>query len=421
MADTVDGVELAIVGCGGMGRRHLRGFQLLQESDFNNCRLSAVCDLNRKNAEDLADEAQELLGYRPRIWSDLGEMLAQDEGIQGVNITTEAVSHHSLAIACMEAGKDVQVEKPMGLSLRACNLILEAAERSGRILSVAENLRRDPINRLLRALLKAGAIGEPQLLIDTKIGGADRMVYTPWRHQKLSGTIALDEGIHHADLMMYYLGKPRSGFGEGRIFQPTRYRKPGGPSRSLHAKWDDSYPEEFEATGEDAVLGWLRFDSGAVAQWIDHLGAHGQPYHRRIIYGSRGSLESQGERNGKPLTLWRAEEDPISNEAILEHVPDFKLEPLAAQLFGGERLWNYDMSFDEADWRLISLEHHEFAECIATRKTPEVTGVDGRLALAMVYAIFESGPLDRPVMIAELEQLKVTGYQQEIDEHLNLV
>lgn len=418
MAVPGERIGLATVGCGGMGRRHLRGFQALQRSDFNNCDLVAVCDIKRQNAEDLADEAQALLGYRPQVWTDLEEMLRRQERLQGVNITTEGGTHHRVAVACLEAGKDVQVEKPLALSIRGCDLIIETARRAGRILSVAENLRRDPMNRLMRALIDAGALGTPQLFIDTKIGGGDHMVYSPWRHQKLGGTIALDEGIHHADLMLFYLGDPVSGFGEGRIFQPVRRRRSGGPSRGLHAKWNDQYPAEFEATGEDAVLGWLRFANGTVGQWIDHHGAHGQPLHRRILYGSGGSVESQGERNGKPLTLWRAGGEAVSDDRILDFVPEYRLSPLAGQLFGGDRPWRYDLPFDEADWRLIALEHHELAACIATRSAPEVTGEVGRRALALVYALFESGKLGAPVTIAEVEQGKVRAYQQEIDDQL---
>ena len=113
-------VGIAIVGCGGMGRRHLRGFQALQKSDYNNCRLASVCDINPRNAEDLADEAQQLLGYRPPVWLDVGKMLRSQPDVRGVNITTEAPSHHSIAVACMEADRDVQVEKPLGLTIRAC-------------------------------------------------------------------------------------------------------------------------------------------------------------------------------------------------------------------------------------------------------------------------------------------------------------
>ena len=48
-------LEVSIVGCGGMGRRHLTGVAALYNSDFRNIDLVAVCDLNRQNADDLAD------------------------------------------------------------------------------------------------------------------------------------------------------------------------------------------------------------------------------------------------------------------------------------------------------------------------------------------------------------------------------
>lgn len=67
MTGSGERVRLAMVGCGGMGRRTLRGFHVLQRTEFDNCHLAAVCDVRRQNAEDLADEAQGLLGYRPRV------------------------------------------------------------------------------------------------------------------------------------------------------------------------------------------------------------------------------------------------------------------------------------------------------------------------------------------------------------------
>ena len=63
-------------------------------------------------------------------------------------------------------------EKPLALTIRGCDLIIAAAERSGKILSVAENFRRDPINRLVRALLDDGAIGERQFIMETSLSAA---------------------------------------------------------------------------------------------------------------------------------------------------------------------------------------------------------------------------------------------------------
>ena len=58
-------VNLAIVGCGGMGRRHLAGLAELARTDHNNIALKAVCDLDESKAESLASEAESLLGHRP--------------------------------------------------------------------------------------------------------------------------------------------------------------------------------------------------------------------------------------------------------------------------------------------------------------------------------------------------------------------
>ena len=55
-------VKIALIGCGGMGRRHLRGIATLAAARTSNIDLVAVCDLNQDNAKFLADEAHELLG-----------------------------------------------------------------------------------------------------------------------------------------------------------------------------------------------------------------------------------------------------------------------------------------------------------------------------------------------------------------------
>jgi len=93
----MDRTSIAIVGCGGMGRRHLHGWAELRRTGLADFDLVAVCDLNTQNAEDLADEAAGLLGARPRVFADLRAMKAADPGIEAVDICTDAGSHHRVA------------------------------------------------------------------------------------------------------------------------------------------------------------------------------------------------------------------------------------------------------------------------------------------------------------------------------------
>ena len=144
----------------------------------------------RANAESLADQAAEYFGSRPAVVSDLDQLAAL--GVEAVDVTTTPRSHHTIAAEALGRGWHTMLEKPMGLTVRACNIIRRAARESGRVLSVAENYRRDPVNRLARALLDAGAIGTPRLLIHHTIGGADRMLISVWRHQKDQSGVLID-------------------------------------------------------------------------------------------------------------------------------------------------------------------------------------------------------------------------------------
>src|SRR6266849_11952 len=243
---------IAIVGCGGMGRRHLTGLAALYRTDFRNVDLVAVCDINQQNAEDLADEAKESLGARPRVFNSVAAMVQGMPEIAGADVPTDTGSHHRVATDCLRAGLHVQVEKPLAITMRGCNLIIETARNTGRILSVAENYRRDPINRLARALIDDGAIGTPQLMMETSVGGGNQLFITPWRHQKLHGTLTLDAGVHNADILMYYLGDVESVYGEGRLYEKYRYKTDSGGPGGFYAKWSAQIPDRVEATGEDA-------------------------------------------------------------------------------------------------------------------------------------------------------------------------
>jgi predicted dehydrogenase len=175
-------VQYAAVGCGGMGRRHLRGVATLKGSSQCNMDLVAACDVKREQAELLANEAEELLGKRPRVFTDVLQMAREMPELQAADVTVESGFHHSVASACLEAGLNVLCEKPLAVTVRGCTMVIETAKRKGLVLSVAENFRRDPIHRLAKALIADGAIGQPRVMLQTMFSGRDRISMTIWRH-----------------------------------------------------------------------------------------------------------------------------------------------------------------------------------------------------------------------------------------------
>ncbi|MBO0701912.1 MAG: Gfo/Idh/MocA family oxidoreductase [Candidatus Dormibacteraeota bacterium] len=413
-----DPLRLAIVGCGGMGRRHLAGLGELARSSSRAVRLVAVCDPRTGNAEELAAEAETLLGSRPHVYRSAPEMVAAEADLEAAGCTTDTGSHHRVAAELLDLGLHTLCEKPLALTLRGARRITDRARRAGRVLSVAENFRRDPMNRLVRALIDAGAIGTPRLIVETSIGGRDAILITPWRHRKLSGTLPVDAGVHSADLLQYFFGPVRQASGTVRLFEPRRYKRQTAGPGGFYERWAGDMPDEIEADGEDAIFGVLDFESGAVGQWTDDHAGHGLPVRSRQLFGSTGSIVAPGDRTGDPVRLVPDEGRELAGEEVLDRAPQYRLEPLAAELFGAERPAGYEFDFPTTDRKLIALEYDELARCVRTGAAPEVDAEVATRDLALVYALFESSVAGRAVALDEVISGAIDGYQRDIDQRL---
>ena len=380
----------------------------------------AACDLRRDNAEHLADDAEKLLGKRPPVFADMAEMVRQVPDLQAVDITADARAHHAIASAAFDLGLHVLCEKPMALTVRGANRILAAQQRAGKTLSIAENYRRDPMSRLTRALIDAGAVGTPYLYLDFSAGSGNRIVITPWRHQKEMGGMLLDGGVHNADMMLYYMGDVRQIYGEIRLWEKTRSKTRGGNTGDFYARWAAEMPDTITATAEDTLVSVVSFASGTMGQWTQSYAGHGQGFSRRMLYGSRGSLIPGGTRNGVSPVVHLDGQGEITGDALLALVPDFGLDEITARLFGGERMASYKLPFPDADRKLLAIEYYELADCVQKGRAPEVHGLMGRRAMALCYAGCESSVLNRPVTLDEIEAEAVGTYEADINAGLRI-
>ena len=420
-------LPLAIVGCGGMGHRHLYGLAELQRAGLSPFELVGVCDPVEENARSLAEEAEKLLGQRPKTVADL-EGLSEVGEICAIDLTTLPRAHHTVGIDALQRGWHVMCEKPMGLTARACRLMLDAAHQSGRVLSVAENYRRDPVNRLARALLDAGSIGNPRLMIHHTLGGGDRMLISIWRHQKHASGLLLDVGVHFADIMEYFLGRAESVYAQTRLHEkirknPVAGRKDAEKAESpggVYERWQKHMLAEFKATAEDAGYATILFESGAVAQYVEDHAVRGESIWKRAIFGSLGSLNLPSDRSGKRLQLFREGEETIDDERLLELVPDFRLDDITAALFGGDRLFEYDLEFSHTDRKLIAVEYGEFGQAILDGRSPEVGGEQGARSVALAYALMESQTAARSVSVDEVLADRTNAYQDDINTSLGI-
>ena len=405
-----------------MGRRHLRGFATLAQVRPGLVELAAVVDVAEERAAFLAGEAEELLGRRPAVFQTLEAAARGTPDLEAVDIVTVASTHHVLAPQALELGLHVLVEKPVAVTVRGGRRVIDTARRTGKLVSVAENYRRDPMARLARALIDARAVGVPRSVLDLHFGGGDRLLITPWRHMREEGGPILDVGVHNADLLLYLLGPLRRVSGQARLSEPERLVPQGAASPGgFYERFRGDFPAVVQATAPDILMMHLEFASGVWGELVLDMAAHGAGSATHVVYGNDGRLDLPGMRRGLPLSVWPdGAPEPLGDAAILERVPQFQLEPLVAELFGGPRLARYDRDFPAADRNLLATEIEELARSIETGTPVEVGPAEGLAAVAVILAGLESAEAGRPVALEQVLDGTVNAYQADIDRTLGL-
>ena len=437
-------LNIALVGAGGMGMRHATGYIELRKY-FDDVRMVAVCDPHVDSAEAVASVIAGATPERPEVFASLADAV-DAVGLDAVDIVTSTPAHHVLAIEAMRAGLHVMVEKPMGLTLTACRMMQSVEQETGKVLSISENFRRDPMNRLAKSLIDAGgsgAIGRPYFAVDFSIGSAHRGVMhsTVWRAKKdQAGGVVLDAGVHNADLLLYLMGPAVRVYAETdvndpeRIMRPMSDQAPGLAAMYTHRREPDSNPlspgervrvrvgDIIEQDAVDTAFATIRFASGAAGQLIITDASHGYSLGDSVVVGSEGTLYRPPSRRGTGPRIVRADGTSVEGDALLDLVPDFEIDDVTSTLWDGERrMSSYEMDFRKIDAKIIAIEYMDLARSVADGGSPEVGSNEGMAALALAYGVMESGETNQAVSIDDVLSGAVSGFQDDIDRAAGIV
>ena len=399
-----------------MGRRHLHGLAQLDRAGINPFSLVAVCDPFAEAGDAAAELALDLLGVRPTVYTELDSMVARERP-DAADIVTTPATHHLVGAAALGLGLNVQIEKPVAITIAASKSLEQAGRDSGRVLSVAENFRRDPINRLLRAVIESGVLGSPAMMIDTTLSGGGAVVITPWRSTSAQGGLLMDVGVHNADMFQYLMGPVEEISAWAGVLEPQRrFQGLNSNLASFYELSNRRVGGQYRADGIDSGFALLRFASGAAGQWSMALGVGGgDPVRMRRIYLENGMIECPDDRSGHPPRVFvRDGRSEHVGAEVLDLVPEFELPDATAHLFEGRRIGRIDMEFNEIDARITASEYWELGDCILNGNRPEVGIAEGRTALAVVLGAIESGLAGQTVKIAELLEGRFTTYQDRL-------
>lgn len=187
-------MRFGLIGLGGIGQVRKAAIEKVPE-----CLLTAAFDINREMAGQLGSDA--------RFFDSAEELLASD-ACDAVIISTPTNFHMDQAIAAMEAGKHVIVEKPMASSLEECQRMLEVSRRTGRVLTVGFNHRYFAAIKEMREAIQSQAIGKLSY-IRAYTGHTGLSEFkSPWMYDKdiMGGGTLMDNGIHVLDLTQHLMG-----------------------------------------------------------------------------------------------------------------------------------------------------------------------------------------------------------------------
>lgn len=196
-------LRVGVLGSGFMGRTHANAYAALDDVE-----VVGVSSRSRDKATELANA----VGAQPFTDS---MALATHDDVDAVSVTVPTPLHAEYTVAALEAGKHVFVEKPMEISVEACDRMIAAAEANDRLLMVAHVLRFWPEYEAVADVVRSGRIGSPLSATATRL--STRPAWGDWfADPEMTGGAVHDMLVHDFDVMNWLFGPAQRAFAEGR-------------------------------------------------------------------------------------------------------------------------------------------------------------------------------------------------------------
>lgn len=336
-------MNFGIVGCGFIANKHANAIRNIEGAN-----LIAVCDRVPELMEPYVDE------YGATTYTELEEMLKNDS-IDVICICTPSGSHAAIAELAASYRKHIIVEKPIAMTLEEADRIINASENHNVKLAVVHPNRFRPVVLKLNEIMEKNLLGtiSHALCLVNWNRGQEYYDQSPWRGTKEhDGGVLMNQAIHNLDLLLSFMGKPIEFFS----MEATRFH-------------------DIEA--EDVSTGIIRFESGALATVQASTNVYPKNYEESItIFGEKGTVKIGGPNALYMETLVVEGLDDRETESYINEV---KTDP----------------------WGIPGHEQiiRDMIMAIKEDRQPVVTGKEGKQALELVLAFYESAEKNRPITL----------------------
>lgn len=331
-------LRAAIIGAGAISGSHFEGYRAA------GVEVVAICDPDAATLRARQEEWRVGRGYESM------SQLFEAGGFDMVSIAAPTAVHHPATLAAAAANVHVLVEKPIALDLKLADEMIEACQKAGVKLMVNHQLRSSGPATKARELIDAGAIGRlthVRLRQAHDWGGMESVRPSFALRSSSGGGTLLDNGCHLADLARFL----------------------GGPPAEVYAR---TATLKFDIEVEDTATMSLLFESGAIGTIETAWTATGWE-EGFWVHGTRGALE-YSNRFGPPTLRHLHRGSPGGNWAETD-VTEYRFAGAGAHV------------------------RHVMAFVAAVRGERPVacTGEDGREAMRLILAAYESAASGTPV------------------------
>ncbi len=332
-------IRVAIIGTGNISAAHIEAYLQFPER----CKITALCDIFPEKAEKKAQQ----YGLEVCIADSHKKLLERDD-IDLVSICTPPYCHGEIAVDFLNHGKNVLVEKPMAASLEECDQMIQARDKSGKLLGViAQNRFRDPIWNL-KEVLESGRIGKVLHAQVDSFWWRGHCYYDLWWRglwEKEGGGCTLNHAVHHIDMLGWMMGRPKY----------------------VQALLSNVAHDNAEV--EDLSVALMQYEDGAVAQVTSSVVHHGEE--QQIVF--------QGEK-ARVSAPWRVKAETSLDNGFPKENGEFEQE-----------LDTFYHSLPSRPYTAHTGEIDNVLTALETGGKPLVSGEDGRLTIEMITAIYKAG------------------------------
>lgn len=355
-------MKYALIGCGRIATNHVKA------ALNNGLEIAAVCDVIPEHMDALLEKHELQDDSSIKRYTDYKKMIEENE-IELAGIATESGNHAEIALYCIAHNINIIIEKPMAMSIKDADQIIESAKIKGVKVSACHQNRFNVAVQEMRKAVEEGRFGQLSHGSIHVRWNRNQNYYTqaPWR-----GTWAQDGGalmnqcIHGIDLLRWMMGDEID-----EVYGVTRQQ----------------FHDYLEA--EDIGMAVIKFKNGAVATIEGTTNVYPQNLEETLyLFGECGTVKLGGTSTNN-IDVWNfadETEDDKKNKGLEEET---------SNVYGNGHTSLYG----------------DVIDAIATGRQPYVDGHAGRNALELVLAIYKSQKEGKPVKLplADFASVEMTG------------